>query len=75
MAHNNPTVLEQWSELLHRSIHKIGFYKDYGTLEAIGEGMSSKVYTAISTKNGRKAVAKGFSKKKMQKKELLALEN
>lgn len=75
MAHNNPTVLEQWSELLHRSIHKIGFYKDYGALEAIGEGMSAKVYTAISARDGRRVVAKGFSKKKMQKKEFLALEN
>lgn len=75
MAHNNPTVLEQWSELLYRTIHKIGFYKDYGGLEAIGEGMSAKVYTAVSARDGRKVVAKGFSKKKMQMKELLALEN
>ena len=68
MAHNNPTVLEQWAELLHKTIHKIGFYKDYGALEAIGAGMSAKVYTAVSARDGHKVVAKGFSKKKMQKK-------
>jgi serine/threonine protein kinase len=73
LAHNNPTVLEQWASLLHNCIHKVGFHKDYALLETVGEGGSAKVFLARAESDGRKVVAKSFCKKKLEKKELLAL--
>ncbi len=73
LSHKNPTVLEQWGTLLQKMIHKVGFHQDYMLVANIGEGASGKVFLAKSLKDGNKVVAKAFSKKKMEGKEILAL--
>lgn len=73
LAHLNPTVLEQWASLLHRNIHKVGFHKDYAMLEKIGEGLSAKVYLARAERGGHKVAVKAICKKKMEKKDVIAL--
>ena len=75
LAHSNPTVLDQWTSLLHQYIHKIGFNNDYALLDKIGEGVSASVHLGKAQKSGQKVAVKKFSKRKMDEKDLKALYN
>ena len=75
LAHSNPTVLEQWTSLLHQYVHKVGFYDDYVMLDKIGEGVSATVYLGRAQKSGQKVAIKKFCRRKMDEKDFKALYN
>jgi len=75
LAHSNPTVLEQWTSLLHQYVHKVGFYNDYVMLDKIGEGVSATVYLGRAQKSGQKVAIKKFCRRKMDVKDFKALYN
>lgn len=75
LCHSNPTVLQQWADLLQNHIHRTHFHDEFAATSKLGCGSSATVYSAVRKTDGVEFAVKVFPKDALGPTEVAALAN